>query len=234
MNTDTPLPPDEPAGQNPPDGAILNYWLPGDAPSVTLEILDETGATIRRYTSEDPPEPLVDGRNIPDYWIRPNQPLLKTRGLHRFVWDLHHERPAVTSFSYPIAAIRGDTARVPYGSWVPPGRYTVRLSVDGQALTAPLDVRMDPRVKASPADIRRQYTLSRRLDAALRRVAPELAAARSRGAAGAARAQELQRLSGTLAQLFGLIEGADAAPTSQAAAAVDEALAAADRALGAR
>ncbi|HTM34858.1 MAG TPA: hypothetical protein VL263_26305 [Vicinamibacterales bacterium] len=234
LNTDTPLPPDEPAGQNPPDGAILNYWLPADAKSVTLEIVDEAGSAIRRYTSEDPPEPLVEGRNIPDYWIRPPQPLLKTRGLHRFVWDLHHERPAVTSFSYPIAAIRGDTARVPNGSWVSPGRFTVRLSVDGQAHTAPLDVRMDPRVKASAADIRQQYTLSRRLDAALRRVAPELAAARSRGEAGAARAQELQRLSATLSQLFGVIEGADVAPTSQAVAAVEDVLAAVDRALGVR
>jgi photosystem II stability/assembly factor-like uncharacterized protein len=234
MNTDTPLPPDEPAGQNPPDGAILHYWLPSEASSVALEVVDEGGAVVRRYSSEDSPEPLVDGRNIPDYWIRPHQPLLKTRGLHRFVWDLHHERPAVASFTYPIAAIRGDTPRAPSGSWAAPGRYTVRLTVGGQARTAPLEVRMDPRVTAGAADIRQQYTLSRRLDAALRRLAPELAAARARGDAGASRAQELQRLSGTLTQLFGVIESADVAPTTQTAAAVDDALAAVDRALGAR
>ena len=93
---------------------------------------------------------------------------------------------------------------------------------------------MDPRVKASGADIRQQYTLSRRLDAALRRVAPELAAARSRGEAGASRAEALQRLSATLTQLFGIIEGADVAPTTQAVAAVDEALAAVERALASR
>ena len=67
------------------------------------------------------PEPLVEGRNTPDYWIRPNQPLRKTRGLHRFVWDLHHERPAVGAFSYPIAAIWRNTPRTPLGSWVLPG-----------------------------------------------------------------------------------------------------------------
>ena len=51
-NTDTPLPPDEPAGQNPPDGAILNYWLPADAREVSLEILDAGGSTVvRRYSS---------------------------------------------------------------------------------------------------------------------------------------------------------------------------------------
>jgi hypothetical protein len=93
---------------------------------------------------------------------------------------------------------------------------------------------MDPRVKASAADIRQQYTLSRRLDAALRRVQPELAAARSRGEAGASRAQDLQRLSGTLTQLFGIVEGADVAPTTQAVAAIDEALAGVDRALAPR
>jgi photosystem II stability/assembly factor-like uncharacterized protein len=234
MNTDTPLPPDEPAGQNPPDGAILHYWLPADASSVTLEVVDAAGAVVRRYTSEDPPEPVVEGRNIPDYWIRPNRPLLKTRGLHRFVWDLHHERPAVSSFSYPIAGIRGDTARTPHGSWAAPARYTARLTVNGQARTASFEVRMDPRVKASAADIGQQYTQSRRLDAALRRVAPELAAALARGEAGATRAQQLQQLSATLTQLFGVVEGADAAPTSQAVSAIDETITAVERALSSR
>jgi hypothetical protein len=234
MNTDTPLPPDEPAGQNPPDGAILHYWLPADASSVTLEVVDAAGAVVRRYTSEDPPEPVVEGRNIPDYWIRPNRPLLKTRGLHRFVWDLHHERPAVSSFSYPIAGIRGDTARTPHGSWAAPARYTARLTVNGQARTASFEVRMDPRVKASAADIGQQYTQSRRLDAALRRVAPEVAAALARGEAGATRAQQLQQLSATLTQLFGVVEGADAAPTSQAVSAIDETITAVERALSSR
>jgi photosystem II stability/assembly factor-like uncharacterized protein len=234
MNTDTPLPPDEPAGQNPPDGAILHYWLPADASSVTLEVVDAAGAVVRRYTSEDPPEPVVEGRNIPDYWIRPNRPLLKTRGLHRFVWDLHHERPAVSSFSYPIAGIRGDTARTPHGSWAAPARYTARLTVNGQARTASFEVRMDPRVKPSAADIGQQYTQSRRLDAALRRVAPELAAALARGEAGATRAQQLQQLSATLTQLFGVVEGADAAPTSQAVSAIDETITAVERALSSR
>jgi photosystem II stability/assembly factor-like uncharacterized protein len=231
MNTDTPLPPDEPAGQNPPDGALLHYWLDADAPSVTLEIVDGGGVVVRRYSSDDPPEPLVEGRNTPDYWIRPNQPLRKTRGLHRFVWDLHHERPAVGAFSYPIAAIWRNTPRTPLGSWVLPGRYIVRFTAAGQTRTASLTVRMDPRVKAAEADIRQQHELSRALDAALRRLAPAVAAARERGEAGAARLQELQRVSAALGQLFGVVEGADAAPASQVVSAVRDAVAAADRAL---
>jgi hypothetical protein len=90
---------------------------------------------------------------------------------------------------------------------------------------------MDPRVTATAAEIGRQYELSRGLDAALRRVGPALTAARGRGDAGAAKAQELQRISAALAQLFGQVEGADVAPTSQLTAAVRDAIAAADRAL---
>src|SRR5262245_62185176 len=75
-NTDTPLPPDEPAGENPPDGAILNYWLKQDARSpITLEILDAGGTVVRKYSSADPVEAPVEGRHIPDYWIRPQQTL---------------------------------------------------------------------------------------------------------------------------------------------------------------
>jgi len=229
MNTDTPLPPDEPAGQNPPDGAILHYWLPADASSaVTLEVLDETGAVVRRYASDDPPEPLVEGRNTPDYWIRPHHPLARTRGLHRFVWDLRHERPAVASFSYPIAAIARNTPRTPLGSCVLPGRYTVRLEAGGLTRTAPLVVRMDPRVKAPEAAIRRQHELSRALDGGIRRTSAALAAARGQGAGRPSTVQELQRMMGTLVQLFGLVEAADAAPTDQALAAVKDALAALD------
>ena len=171
----------------------------------------------------------LTGENSTDYWIRPHQPLPKTRGLHRFVWDLRHERPAVDVFGYPIAAVWRNTPRTPLGSWALPGRYTVRLTVNGEPQAAPLSVRMDPRVKTSPADLRRLYELSRSLDGALRRVATGQAAARARGTAGAPRAQELQRVSGTLAQLFGMVEGADVAPTSQLVAAVRDAVATAER-----
>ncbi|HUQ85904.1 MAG TPA: hypothetical protein VM096_00005, partial [Vicinamibacterales bacterium] len=131
-NTDTPLPPDEPAGQNPPDGAILHYLLKSPAKAVAVEILDAQGRVVRKYTSDDPIEPLVEGRNTPDYWIRPHRALPASAGLHRFVWDMHHERPAVSGFSYPISATFANTPRTPNGSWVVPGKYTVRLIVDGK------------------------------------------------------------------------------------------------------
>ena len=95
-----------PPAQNPPDGAIIDYYLKAAARHrSTLEILDAAGPLVRRYASDDPPEPPVEGRNIPDYWIRPPQLLSAEAGLHRFVWDLRHEPPAASSFGYPIAAI---------------------------------------------------------------------------------------------------------------------------------
>ncbi|MCC7240593.1 MAG: glycoside hydrolase [Acidobacteria bacterium] len=230
MGTDTPLPPDEPAGENPPDGATLHYWLPSNAGEVTLEILDTGGSVVRRYSSSDPPDPLVEGRNTPDYWIRPSRPLSAARGLHRFVWDLHHERPAAPSFSYPIAAIVHNTPRTPLGSWVLPGTYTVRLAVDGRSQSVPLQVRLDPRVKTPSEGLRRQYDLSRALDGAMRRAGEALATARASGAA--ARMPELQGVLGTLVQLYGMVEAADVEPTGQLASAAREAITALDRVAG--
>jgi photosystem II stability/assembly factor-like uncharacterized protein len=214
-NDDTPLPPDEPAGQNPPDGAIVHYFLKSAAKLVSLEILDAQGGVVRKYSSADSIEPPVEGRNIPDYWIRPQLLLAATPGLHRFVWDLHHERPAVAGFSYPIAAIYMNTPATPLGTMAAPGKYSVRLTVDGKAQTQPLVVKMDPRVKATAADLKLQYDTSRAIDASLRRTAAALTDMRAstiKSAAFSDLQQRLNRARGTLGQLFDAVESADAAP----------------------
>ena len=90
--------------------------------------MDAGGQVVRRYRSDHPPEAPIEGRNIPDYWIRPPQPLSTAAGLHRFVWDLHHPPPAVLERSYPIAAIYRNTPAEPRGPWALPGEYTVRLT----------------------------------------------------------------------------------------------------------
>ena len=213
-NTDTPLPPDEPAGQNPPDGAILHYFLKSPAKAVSIEILDAQGGVVRRYTSDDPAEPLVEGRNTPDYWIRPHRALSAAAGLHRFVWDMHHERPAVNGFNYPISAIYANTPRTPNGSWAAPGKYTVRLTVDGKSQTQPIVVKMDPRVKATAADLKLQYDTSRAIDAMLRRTSAALREIRAAQKTPQLTdlEQRLSRASAPLGQLFGAVESADAAP----------------------
>jgi photosystem II stability/assembly factor-like uncharacterized protein len=179
-NTDTPLPPEEPAGENPPDGAMIDYYLRAPAVGpVELEIRDASGRLVRRFSSADEPEPPVPGRNIPDYWIRPPQRLSTAAGMHRFVWDLHEPAPAALSFTYPIAAVYRNTPRVPQGPWVLPGRYTVRLTVNGHTATQPLTVRMDPRVTVPRAALEEQHAVALRITHAMQRDAAALAAVRS-------------------------------------------------------
>src|SRR5437660_2520220 len=169
-NTDTPLPPDEPAGRNPPDGAMLDYYLarPAAGP-VVLEVRDRSGALVRRFASGDRPEPPDTTVNIPLTWIRPSPTLSTDRGMHRFVWDLHAAPPPALQHEYPISAIRGDTPREPRGPWVLPGSYTVRVTVDGVTLTQPLVVRRDPRVGPGPGVLEQQFALALRLVRAMDR-----------------------------------------------------------------
>ncbi len=234
QNTDTPLPPDEPAAPNPPDGVSISYLLGrGVRGSVTLDILEGvTGEVLRRYSSEDPDDLPVPGRNIADYWIRPKPRLAATPGLHRFVWDVRYAPPPVDRMSYPIAAIPGNTPKTPRGMWVAPGSYVVRVTAGGKSQRQPIVVRMDPRVRASNADLALQFKLSKSLDEMMRQLAPVRAevdkqVAASAGAATArlqGAATSLQQAAASLVPLFESIQRADARPTAAQEAAVAEAL----------
>ncbi|MFL5543991.1 MAG: glycoside hydrolase [Gemmatimonadaceae bacterium] len=169
-NTDTPLPPEEPAGKNPPDGAIINYRLGSDVRTpVVLEIADNVGKIVRRFSSADPVDTLETNLNVPTYWLRPPGRLSSAPGMHRFVWDLHYPPPKVLAHEYPISAIFGDTPRYPLGPAVLPGTYTVRLSVNGQTYTQPLIIKMDPRVQISDAGLQLQHDIGVRMSAAITR-----------------------------------------------------------------
>ncbi len=228
--TDTPLPPDEPAGENPPDGAVINYTLKNDARGpVTLEVFTEDGGLVRRYSSADEPEPPLQGQNVPDYWPRPPQVLSAEAGFHRFVWDLKYPRPAVLRFSYPISAIAGNTPVTPFGPWVLPGRYTVRLTANGEAHEQPLTVKMDPRVTTSTAELETQHRLSMKLYGLIQEDFDALTTVRafradrrnaSRDNDAAAIESSLARLNGGLGSLFRTVERADLAPTSQVVEAI--------------
>jgi hypothetical protein len=163
-NSDTPLPPDEPAGQNPPDGTIFNYYLKSAATGpVTLEILDNASTVVRRYSSADPVPPPDPELAIPAYWLRPPQTLSSAAGMHRFVWDMHYAPVPGMKPYYPMTAIRRNTAPAPTSPWVMPGKYSVVLTVDGQRYTQPLAIEMDPRVKTSAADLQKQFELSKEI-----------------------------------------------------------------------
>jgi photosystem II stability/assembly factor-like uncharacterized protein len=167
--TDTPLPPDEPAGENPPDGAVIDYALPqGTSGPVTLEILDASGKVVRKYGSNDAPESTTEELSkqlIPLYWLRMPKTLPGTPGLHRWVWDLRYTTPTATNYSYPISAVPHDTPRTPQGPLALPGTYTVRLTAAGKTLTAPLTIKIDPRVHASPADLQSLFAAQIKLAA---------------------------------------------------------------------
>lgn len=162
-NTDTPLPPDEPSSQNPPEGAAIDYYLPAAASSVTLEILSTDGEIIRRYSSADRVTQPDDAGNIPRYWIRPPQILSTSAGAHRFFWDLHYTPAPGVAVEYPIAATPHDTPPSPSSPWVMPGTYTVRLTIDGSASTVPLTVNLDPRVHTAATGLARQFALSKQV-----------------------------------------------------------------------
>jgi len=154
---DTPVPPDEPMGENPPDGAVIDYSLPADASGpVTLEILDSGGKQVRKYASTDAPESTMEELSkqlIPLYWLRMPKTLPATPGMHRWVWDIRYTTPTATRYGYPISAVPHDTPREPEGPLALPGTYTVRLTAGGKALTAPLTIKIDPRVHATSAEL---------------------------------------------------------------------------------
>lgn len=249
MFSDTPLPPEEPTGENPPDGAILDYHLPRAASRVTLEIVGAKGEVIRRYSSEDKPEE-IDPATLPypTYWIRPHQPLATSAGHHRFVWDLRYPPPPGTRRTHAIAAILHNTPSGPQGPFVHPGTYTVRLTVDGAVEEKPLEVRMDPRVKIAAEDLRRQtdatmtcyrayLDLKRVRDAIDARPEAErkaLMAVRGQGEPGdqdvlygsitavPADRETIVGLQAKFLYMLTLLQGADARPTPQALAAIAE------------
>jgi photosystem II stability/assembly factor-like uncharacterized protein len=165
LNPDTPVPPDEPAGENPPDGAMIDYLLSKDASSpVTIEIKDGNGQSVRKYSSADKPVEANPKRlRIPTYWIRPPQSLSTKAGMHRFLWDLHYMPVPGVEPEFPISATYRNTAPAATSPWAAPGDYTVTLTVDGKTFSQPLTLGMDPRVKASAADLQEQFDLSWKL-----------------------------------------------------------------------
>jgi photosystem II stability/assembly factor-like uncharacterized protein len=161
--SDTPLPPEEPAGKNPPDGAIIDYVLTQGAGDLKLEILDGDNRVVREFPNNDRPAPTAKDLHVPTYWVRPPQELRGSAGLHRFVWDLHFTPPDSLNRDYPISAIYHDTPLTPQGILAPPGTYTVRLTAHGHQYTQPLIIKGDPRVKVSETDLAQQFAVEEKL-----------------------------------------------------------------------
>ncbi|MFZ3332848.1 MAG: hypothetical protein WA197_19590 [Candidatus Acidiferrales bacterium] len=167
-NHDTPLPLETPVGENPPAGAIFDYFLKSPAAEVTLEIHDQQGNLVRRYSSEDKAPAVSEPPEIQKYWLPKFTPLPNSAGMHRFVWDLRYAPPASMRHEYDMTAIiGGGTVLLPEGPLVLPGEYEVELKVGGQTSKSTVQVDMDPRVQVTREDLTRQLALEQKVDAAL-------------------------------------------------------------------
>ncbi|MBD5655499.1 MAG: glycoside hydrolase, partial [Candidatus Eremiobacteraeota bacterium] len=222
-NSDTPLPPDEPAGQNPPDGAVIDYSLgSGTSGVVGITVYDASGQVVRSFSSNDVPGALDPEIDVPTYWVRPPRAPLASPGTHRFVWDLRYVPPRSFQDDYPIAAIVHDTPRDPEGVLALPGTYRVRLTANGRNYDRPLRVAIDPRVTATGAELREQFVLASRIATAMNRSYD--AVERARAAKDTAATSRYGRLNASLGALLEGVEAADARPTEQAQAYASELL----------
>jgi photosystem II stability/assembly factor-like uncharacterized protein len=248
--TDTPLPPDEPQGENPPDGAIVDFALPeGVSGQVTLEVLDKSGAVIRKYSSSDPVKPEAEEMRtdlIPAYWPLVQGALPATAGMHRWVWDLRATTPMAGRYSYPISAVAHRTPKVPQGPLVTAGVYTVRLTAGAKSESQPLTVKMDLRIHTPATELEAlhgqqvkmaglldamaradlaahavQEQLGKPENAAIQELAPFVAKVKTlvSGGEGEKGGPGLDGLAGEAGQLYGELERADEPPTAALLAA---------------
>ena len=229
--SDTPITQEEPQGQNPPDGAIINYYLKEKVNSpVILEIFDVTGKSVRKFSSEDKPYEIPD-LNIPLYWIRPQQILSAEAGSHRFMWDLHYA-PLNLPPVYPISAVYKNTAPDATSPWVMPGNYTAKLTVNGKTYSQNFTVKMDPRVKTSAIDLKTQHDLSLTCYEGRAKIMTELSKMKDlrqrirMTEEGMKQFDEkeanLKKLNASLATVHNILQDADSKPTTQLINAMKE------------
>jgi hypothetical protein len=188
---------------------------------------------VRRYSSADPPEAYDEKTiNVPMYWARPPRTLPASKGMHRFVWDLRYPRPGAVQRDFPISAIVHDTPLEPLGVLAVPGAYTVKLTVDGQAFTQSLTLKMDPRATIAPPGLTQQFTLATKIVDLMNKTYAAAVSLKPQGASlqpqaaslqesqGSRRREELETLNADLATAYDAVEGSDRAPTTQATRAV--------------
>lgn len=213
--SDTPMPPEIPAGTNPPAGAVLDYTLQGKpATPVKLTIYDSQGELVRQFSSAPLPESEIRPVKWPtfaDYWMANPHPLPANAGLNRFVWDLRYSPPLSLHRDYPMSAVPYETLADPLGPLVVPGQYTAKLEVDGHIYTQPLTVRRDIRETTTAAAFAAQLALEQKLMAGMKASYQAYETAKKQNQESAAKT--FSDLNGELGSLAVLIDQADEAPT---------------------
>jgi photosystem II stability/assembly factor-like uncharacterized protein len=165
MNPPTPWPPDMATGENPPDGALIDYYLgPKFTGTVSLEVTDSKGETVTKFSSADPVTPMDPRYSVPLVWAQIPQTVQTSPGHHRFVWDLRYAAvPGMATGPDASQAVPHKTPPVPSSPFVMPGEYTVKMIAGGKTFTTKLQVVMDPRVKTPVADLEKQFAVSKKM-----------------------------------------------------------------------
>ena len=153
----TPVPDDEALAANPPNGAVLDYYLKEKSVApIQLEIFNSEGRLVRRFASDDLQRKVnPNDLAFPASWVREPQPLSGEAGMHRFVWDLRYLPPKGARASFRRSS----------GPLAVPGNYTVRLTAHGKSSSQPLTIKMDPRVKTPQDALVRQFELAAKISA---------------------------------------------------------------------
>jgi len=178
-NDPTPWPPELPAGENPPPGALIDYYLPAAVTGpLELQILDAGGKLVRSFSSDDRPtgpDPALDPEgynklcqqtpsapncNLPLYWPAPPQRLSTDAGMHRFSWDLRYAPLSPDDPGAAGGAVPHRTYLLANAPWAPPGSYSVRLTAGGTSMSQPLALRLDPRVRTPAVGLAQLAALS--------------------------------------------------------------------------
>jgi photosystem II stability/assembly factor-like uncharacterized protein len=169
VGADTPFPPEVPHALNPADGAIIDYWLSREPKNdITIDVTDVTGAVVRHLSSA-PIAPAAEAARPPhpNFWVATPTPLPKNAGSNRTNWDLRFDAPKAMSHNFEINANPGLTPPSPQGALVPPGTYTLKLTVDDKTYTQTVAVKPDPRSRATLADLALQSALQRKISQAI-------------------------------------------------------------------
>lgn len=164
----TPLPPEEPTMPNPPNGAMIDYYIGMAKTPVVISITDASGRLVREWSSAQKPRTVnPKSLDIPMYWVHPQLPPSAQRGSHRWIWDFRYTGTGAGRFG------RAE------GPLAPPGRYAVHLRVDGKTYAQPLTLQRDPTAPATDADLRAQFQLAERIEAETQSVKAALARAKA-------------------------------------------------------
>lgn len=218
QNKDTPLPPEEPTGENPPAGAVLDYILPANfSGPARLEILATDGSVIRSFDSEIIPTRANARIYFAETWLGQPQMLAASAGHHRFIWNLRYPPPPTLESRFSIAAVPGkSTPILPEGAFVLPGTYTVKLIAGGTTVMRALEVVLDPRVEASQEDLASLLSFQQAVKTELARAVAlhEEINAGNEEARAAAMADTPRKVADALTSLAIDLEHVDSPPTS--------------------